>query len=252
MSHEETTPIHRQKTAELPALALLSHRIYQVEKRMEQASEQNEEILDGQREILTRLAVGTERFSNADKRLDSLEGDRRWVVLAVLGSIASLAWNAVQILVRNTPPHLLLLVALPLVGCIPVTIVPERDTAGLPIPLPVTPIGQLETPAGAMAITPVYPTSREAPAPPSSAWPTIISIAGLFLGVGGGGIALRSVSIASKARTALGIACTLADRLAEAPDEVAVKEAKARALAQQLSAGVHVLTQEVRKESSNG
>lgn len=110
------TPVHRRPTEELPALALLSHRIHEVEKRMDQSAERDQEIIAGQQEIITRLAVGTERFTNTDKRLTSLEGDRRWIVMATIGAVASLAWHAVTTFFK---PHAILIAcSLPFVtGC---------------------------------------------------------------------------------------------------------------------------------------
>ena len=116
--NENGQPAWRRPTEELPVLALLSHRIHEVEKRMDQSRDRDEEIIAGQQEIITRLAVGTERFTNTDKRLSSLEGDRRWIAMATIGAVASLAWHALTAIFKSTPHPLLLACMLPLMsGC---------------------------------------------------------------------------------------------------------------------------------------
>ena len=139
-------------------------------------------------------------------------------------------------------------------SCIPVTVRPQFDDKGLPVALPVTPVGSI-SPEGVMS--PVYPVSAEAPKPPSDWWPMAQQVLLTLLGVAAGGGA--ALPLIGRAKTALRIACQLADahaRTAEdaaqrPPEEAAkalldVERNKMIAAQQQMAAGVAALTQAVR------
>lgn len=128
-----------------------------------------------------------------------------------------------------------------LMGCIPVTVRPQFDDQGKPIALPVTPTGSV-SPDG--TITPIYEISNQAPKPFNTA-AVVAGISGflnLLLAVYG--INLRGV--VSQAKTALGIACNLADGNAQAETDEEVERNKRAAFAAQVKANVHTLTQSVR------
>lgn len=253
MSGDDDTPPRshsyvRRRTEELRPDELTNHRLQNLEegvRQMTTAIAASHAVLG---EINTRLAVGAERIETNEKRLASLEGDRRWIVLSFLTAMAALVWEALNTLFAHGPkaPLIAALVLSSLVACIPVTIYPPHDAAGKPIATPVTAIGTIETPAGPLALTPIYPVSDEAPVTPTFPWGTLGTVALALLGVGGGGFAVRAVGIASKAKAALKIACSLADQIAAAPDDESVQQAKRAAFAQQVAAGVHDITQEVR------
>ena len=129
-------------------------------------------------------------------------------------------------------------------SCIPVTVRPEFDDKGLPVALPVTPTGSM-TPEG--VFTPVYPVSDHPPAPPKD-WTGVLSTlltAGLGVLLGGG----AAVPLISRAKTALRIACQLADANANAETDTDVERNKMIAAQQQAAAGVLKLTQAVRGKS---
>ncbi len=129
-------------------------------------------------------------------------------------------------------------------GCIPVTVRPEFDDKGLPIALPVTPAGSV-SPEG--VYTPVYPVSDNPPAPPKD-WSGLleqIATLGLGLLVGGG----AAIPLINRAKTALRIACSLADANANAETDLDVERNKMIAAQQQAAAGVVALTQAVRGKS---
>lgn len=92
----------------------------------------------------------------------------------------------------------------------------------------------------------MYPVSEHAPeAPAPFPWETILQVAiGLLVGGGGGAVVLRQVQ--AKARTALQIACDLADANAQADDDKQVELNKMVAAQRQRDAGVHALTQRAR------
>lgn len=126
-------------------------------------------------------------------------------------------------------------------GCIPVTVHNERDSKGLPIPLATTQAGSV-SPEG--KFVPTYPVSDEAPPPPTDWWPMAKSILltglGLLTGAGGGMVLVR------RAKTALRIACDLADANARAETDTDVERNKLIAQQLQMAAGVQAMTQAVR------
>lgn len=128
-----------------------------------------------------------------------------------------------------------------LTGCIPVTVRPQFDDDGLPIALPVTPTGSV-SPDG--TITPIYEISDQSPKPFNTAAVVAGISAFLNLLLAAYGINLRG--IASKAKTALGIACNLADGNAQAETDEEVERNKRAAFSAQIKANVHHLTQSVR------
>lgn len=129
-------------------------------------------------------------------------------------------------------------------GCIPVTIRPERDRQNLPIAIPVTAIGSV-SPDG--TLNPIYPVSTETPSPPPSIpWGTIMTLALGAATVGTGGWAAIAVRVAAKAKTALQIACQLADNNARAETDADVEANKLAAIQAQEVAGVRSLTQKAR------
>ena len=139
------------------------------------------------------------------------------------------------------------LLTLALSGCIPVTIRPEFDDAGLPKAIPVTAVGSQDETG---RFHPVYPVSKQAPTPPEPfPWESILQVALGVLGItglGGAGVALR---VAGRAKTALGIVCQLADANARADTDLQVEQNKMIAQHQQESAGVRVMTQKARRKS---
>lgn len=150
---------------------------------------------------------------------------RRWVALAALAA--------------------LLASGIALCGCIPVTIRPQFDGSGKPIALPVTPTGSVSADG---TITPIYEISDQAPKPFNTA-AVVATISGfLNLLLAAYGINLRGV--VSKAKTALGIACSLADGNAQAETDEEVERNKRAAFAAQIKANVHTLTQEVRGKTN--
>lgn len=132
-----------------------------------------------------------------------------------------------------------------LCSCIPVTIRPQFDDQGNPIALPVTPTGSI-SPDG--TINPIFPVSDKAPKPFNTA-AVVAGISGfLNLLLAAYGINLRG--IASKAQTALGIACNLADGNAQAETDEEVERNKRAAFAAQVKANVHQITQKARGKSN--
>ena len=128
-----------------------------------------------------------------------------------------------------------------LTSCIPVTIRPQFDDKGLPKAIPVTPVGSVSA-NGTMI--PIYPVSNESPTPVNwGAWGTAIGAITTAL-LAAYGINLRG--FASKAQTALRIACDLADQNAVAETDLDVEHNKMIAHQQQASAGVVALTRKVR------
>lgn len=150
-------------------------------------------------------------------------------------------------------------VAIAFAGCIPVTIRPQFDDQGAPIALPVTPTGTI-SPDG--VITPIYPISTAKPTPhPSFPWETALAAILGALGVAGGGYGLLIRGVAQKAKTALRLACDLADANANVAEEAASlpPEESAKVIAQiqrnkniaaqeQEALGVRALIQKVRKK----
>lgn len=135
-------------------------------------------------------------------------------------------------------------IAIALSSCIPVTIRPQFDAKGLPKAIPVTPVGSV-SPSG--ELLPIYPVSNEAPTPTNwgawGAWGAAVGAITTAL-LAAYGINLRG--FASKAQTALRIACDLADQNAIAETDQDVERNKMSASQQQIAAGVQALTQKVR------
>ena len=131
-----------------------------------------------------------------------------------------------------------------LTSCIPVTIRPQFDDKGLPIAMPVTPTGSVSMDG---TLTPIYPVSTEAPK--ATNWGAIGSIIGAITTalLAAYGINLRG--FATKAQTALRIACDLADQNAKAETDTDVERNKMIAAQQQMVAGVQSLTQQARGKS---
>lgn len=126
-------------------------------------------------------------------------------------------------------------------SCIPVTVRPQFDDKGLPIALPVTPVGSV-SPEG--RLVPVYPTSDDPPTPPSDWWPmaqqVLLTLLGVF--VGGG----AAVPVVRRLKTALSITAQLADANASAETDEEVAKNKQMAAQLQMAAGVRDLIQKVR------
>ncbi len=248
----EETPTHnyrKRRTEEMGVDELTNHRLTNLEEGVRQMTTSIASSHQLLGEINTRLAIGGHLIDVNGKRLDQIERNQRLVVLGILSSLGLWVWEMIKSIAHKGGLPLLALVLL--VGCIPVTVYPPRDAEGLPMTLPVTPVGSIETPAGAVELVPVYPTSKGDPKPPTFPWATAGSIALALLGVaGGGGFAVRAAAIASKAKTALQIACSLADRMAVAETDGDVARAKQEAMAAQIKNGVHDLTQSVRHGNS--
>ena len=132
-----------------------------------------------------------------------------------------------------------------LTSCIPVTIRPEFDDAGLPKAIPVAPVGSQD---GAGVFHPPFAVSSEAPTPPQPfPWDTILQV-GVALLTGAGGAGLLAGRVVGRVKTALSIACQLADDTATAETDEQVRLAKQLAESKQIRAGVHELTAQVRKK----
>lgn len=129
-------------------------------------------------------------------------------------------------------------------GCIPVTVRPQFDAEGLPVALPVTPVGSVNADG---AMVPVYPVSNDAPTPvPSVPWGDLLNVALGVLGVAGGGYGLVLSRVLTKAKTALSITAQLADANAAAETDAEVDKNKQLAAQLQMAAGVRDLIQRVR------
>lgn len=127
-------------------------------------------------------------------------------------------------------------------SCIPVTMHNERDASGRPIPIATTPAGRQDLETG--EFVPTYPVSDQPPAPPTNWWPMaqdiLLTGLGLLTGAGGGMVLVR------RAKTALRIACDLADANARAETDTDVERNKLIAQQLQMAAGVQAMTQAVR------
>lgn len=125
---------------------------------------------------------------------------------------------------------------------IPVTIHPDFDDSGKPKAVPVAPVGAIDPQSG--KFIPPFAVSDEGPTPPTDWWPWIekalFAALGLLTGTGGGMVLVR------RAKTALRIACDLADQNAIAETDQDVERNKMIAAQQQAAAGVFNLTQAVR------
>lgn len=112
---DETPTYNRRRSGELDGEQLTNYRLKSLEECVERLTDQvvaNNTVLG---EINARLAVGTERHSTYDKRLESLEGDRRWTVMGILSAMAALVWQAITAFGSK---HMLVLIgALLLAGC---------------------------------------------------------------------------------------------------------------------------------------
>lgn len=250
----EETPTHnyrKRRTEEMGVDELTNHRLTNLEEGVRQMTTQiaSSHALLG--EINTRLAIGGHLIDVNGKRLDQIERNQRLVVVGILASLGLWIWEMIKHMAAKLPiPLIVISLGLGLVACIPVTVYPPRDAAGLPMTLPVTPVGTIATAAGDVELVPVYPTSKGDPKPPEFPWGTAGAIALALLGVGGGGFGMRAVAIAGRAKKALSIACTLADQVSEAETDEEVRVAKQSAMAAQIKNGVHDLTQQVRNGNS--
>ena len=125
---------------------------------------------------------------------------------------------------------------------IPVTVHPPFDDNGKPKALPTAPTGAVDPQTG--RFIPPFPVSDEAPTPPTDWWPylqnALLVALGLLTGTGGGMVLVR------RAKTALRIACDLADQNAVAETDQDVERNKMIAAQQQAALGVLKLTQAVR------
>lgn len=131
-----------------------------------------------------------------------------------------------------------------LAACIPVTIRPEFDDAGLPKAIPVAPVGAQDA---AGVFHPPFPVSEKAPSPPSGfPWETILQIGMCVMGVGGLGGAGVAMRLAGRAKTALSLVCSLADAQEATSDPEALSRNKQMAAQMQEAAGVRNLIKKVR------
>jgi hypothetical protein len=141
--------------------------------------------------------------------------------------------------------YIILLTVLFLTACIPVTIRPQFDEEGLPKATPVTVVGTQDLDTG--VFHPAFPVSAEAPTPPAKVpWETIIQIALGVLGVGGlggAGVAMRTIS---RCKTALSLACNLADAQETTSDPETLAKNKQLSAQMQEAAGVRTLIKKVR------
>jgi len=133
------------------------------------------------------------------------------------------------------------LVAVAASGCIPVTVRPQFDDKGLPVALPVTPVGSI-SPEGVFA--PVYPVSSEPPTPPKDWGPLLEQGLTLALGllVGGG----AAMPVIRKLRLAVGQVANLADAQASAETDEDVARNKLLAKQMQEAAGIRNIIQKAR------
>lgn len=140
---------------------------------------------------------------------------------------------------------ILALLLLFLAGCIPVTVRPQFDDQGLPVALPVTPVGNV-SPTG--ELTPIYRISTKAPS--SFNWAAIGTAVGAITTALAAAYGLNLRGFASKAQSALKIACELADKQADTTDPEAIRTNKLIAQERQRAAGVLELTQRVRGKTT--
>lgn len=128
-----------------------------------------------------------------------------------------------------------------LVGCIPVTVRPQFDDKGLPVALPVTPVGSI-SPTG--ELTPIYQVSDKSPS--SFNWAAIGTAIGVVTTALAAAYGINLRGVVGKAQTALKIACVLADKQADTTDPEEIRANKLAAQEQQRAAGVLELTQRIR------
>lgn len=142
----------------------------------------------------------------------------------------------------------LIVIALCLVGCIPVTVRPERDAENRPIALPVTPTGTVQHADGsADLLVPAYPVSDQPPSPPPEfPWSDLLQVALIALGVGGPAAAVLKARQAGRAITALKMATGLVDQVAAAETDADVASILKAAGAEQDKAGVRQIIQRAR------
>lgn len=118
MSEEPTPPYSRRRSEEITRDRLTDFRLKQLEAAVQTCSETSGKVLVALNEMNSRLAVGAERFVNVDKRIESLEGDRRWTVMAVLSALGSLVWHLLTSLMGGGSKLLLIAsLALLMAGC---------------------------------------------------------------------------------------------------------------------------------------
>ncbi len=118
----DPTPTHtytRRRTEEVPADRLTDFRLKQLEDAVSRCGESSDQVLIEVRDMSARLAVGTERFGNLNKRIDNVEGAQRWAVIAMLSAFGSLVWQAITSLLHIGPKLIVLMSTLALAGCWP-------------------------------------------------------------------------------------------------------------------------------------
>ncbi|MGL4230675.1 MAG: hypothetical protein ACRCWJ_04840, partial [Casimicrobium sp.] len=125
--------------------------------------------------------------------------------------------------------YALLFLVLALAACIPVTVRPQFDDTGLPIALPVTPVGHI-SPTG--ELTPIYPVSDKAPS--NFNWAAIGTVVGAITTALAAAYGINLRGFASKAQSALKIACELADKQADATDPEVIRMNKLAAQEKQI------------------
>ncbi|MGL4232112.1 MAG: hypothetical protein ACRCWJ_12175 [Casimicrobium sp.] len=126
-------------------------------------------------------------------------------------------------------------------ACIPVTVRPQFDDTGLPIALPVTPVGHI-SPTGELAS--IYPVSMAAPT--GFDWGTVGTVIGAVTTALLAAYGINAKGFASKAVSALKIASELADKQEATSDPEMLRANKLAAMERQRAAGVLELTQKAR------
>lgn len=105
-----------RRSGELDGQQLTNYRLKSLEESVDRLTTQianNNEVLS---DFSARLLVGNERHTSYDKRLESLERDRRWTVLGILTAVGALVWQVVTAF--GGPKHLPIVAAcLLLTGC---------------------------------------------------------------------------------------------------------------------------------------
>lgn len=91
MSHDETPPLpHRRPTEELPALELFRYQLHRLNKQMDEASEQNREILAGIADLRGDMKVGSEKFAQHDAMIRELNAHKTKAVWGLITGLLGL------------------------------------------------------------------------------------------------------------------------------------------------------------------
>lgn len=118
MSHDDTPThnYHRRRTDEMGSDELTHHRLKNLEQGVADIMDNISAARGELSVITTRLAVGAHQMEGTEKRLESLEKSRMWVVLGVLAAFGSFVWTAITQLFSG-PKVPVVLACVLLMGC---------------------------------------------------------------------------------------------------------------------------------------